>query len=130
MTPYKTGNAHHDDVVKAHNKISEIVEILDSKSEEVMLEYAKSTCAGVFLPDFMRGFKPDPAALGRYISNIARSRETKLMQQFVKDDKLDKNKLADYINHNLSKSTDAEKNGFYFSSAKNLYPIKGKWFNL
>jgi len=125
MKPYKIDHAHHDNVVKVHNKLLEIAEILDSKSEEVMLEYAKSTCEGVFLPDFLRGFKADPASIGRYISNIGRSREAKLMQQFVKDDKLDKKKLTSYINNNLSKSTDDEKNAFYFGSAINLYPVKG-----
>jgi len=141
MKPYKTGNANHDSIVSAHNGLSEISNLFNPQTEETlnlseeqkkqyafnkMREYvlAHNMAKKVFLPTFLKAALNNPSYLATFFGNVAKSREAELAEKFKTNDQLDKSKLSNYINNNLSKATEQEKNSFYFNSAVNLYPMK------
>jgi hypothetical protein len=122
MKPYKVDKVSHDNIVSVHNKFLE-ADAISRMGPQAMEDYIKSTVKPIFIPAFMRARFSDEAYLGQIFKNIVNSREANLKEQFKVEGNLDKKKLTNYITNNLSKSNADEKNGFYFSSAMNLYAI-------
>lgn len=122
MKPYSINDKEHDSIVKIYKKFLEAYALLSSDSEELMENYIKETMLKkAFLPVFLQTKDYDKEYLSRLMANITKSREYELKKKFGKDGELNKSKLISYINSNLSKSNDKEKDSFYMNSAISLY---------
>jgi len=122
MKPYEISDETHDSIVKKHKEFLEAQQC--ASSPEAMRNYIEKSKAieKYFIPAFIEASLADEIYLKRVFTSTLGTKESRFLKEFIKDDEnISKEKLIGYINSNLAKSNDNEKDNFYLASGLNFY---------